>query len=104
MFCWYGLRLNSNPDLLTTKIIDQQIIGPQFWGASAFPVKEVDVAKSRRRGWIQTLVGKHRLRSIEGKGLFWFDDFVYGKGQFDRFLEIIGQLQNASAAQRQDDN
>jgi hypothetical protein len=34
--------------------------------------------------------------------LFWFDDFAYGKGQFDRLLEIISQLQNTSAAQLED--
>ncbi|MFN8597646.1 MAG: hypothetical protein U0559_15865 [Anaerolineae bacterium] len=103
MFCWYGFRLNSNPNLLTIEITDQQIIGPQFWGASTVPVKEVDVAKSRRRGWIQSLLGRHWLRSVEDKGLFWFDDFVYGKGQFDRLLEIICQLQTVSVAQLQDD-
>ena len=93
MFCWYGFRLNSNPKLLTIEITDQQIIGPQSWQSIAVPVKEIDIAKSRQRGWIQTLLGRHRLRSMAGKGLFWFDDFVYGKGQFDRLLEIISRLQ-----------
>lgn len=103
LFVWYGFRLNSNPNLLTIEITDQQIIGPQFWETRAVPVNEVDVAKSRRRGWLQTLVGRHWLRSSEGNGLFWIDDFVYGKGQFDRCLEIISQLQTVAAAQLQDD-
>lgn len=100
-FFWYSFPLNSNPNLYTIEITDQQIIGPQSWQSIAVPVKEIDIAKSRQRGWIQTLVGRHRLRSIEGKGLFWFDDFVYGKGQFDRLLEIIGRLQNDATAQPQ---
>ncbi len=99
MFFWYGFLLNSNPNLLTIEITDQQIIGPMFWGSRTVLAKEVDVAQSRQRGWIQTLLGRHRLRSIEGKGLFWFDDFVYGKGQFDRLLEVIRKLQNESATQ-----
>jgi hypothetical protein len=102
MYYWYSFRFDSNPNLYTLEITDQQIVGPMFWGPRAVPVKEVDVAKSRRRSWAQTLLGRRRLRSLEGKGLFWFDDFVYGKGQFDHLLEIISQLQNASATQPQD--
>jgi hypothetical protein len=99
----FGIALVFDPDFYTMKITDQQTIRSQFGRWSIIvPVKEVDVAKSRRRTWILTLLGWHRLRSIEGKGLFWFDDFAYGKGQFDYLLEIISQLQNAPAAQLED--
>ena len=102
MFWLYSLPLNSNPNFYTIEITDQQIVGPQSWRSITVPVNEVDVARSRRRGWFQALLGRRRLRSTEGKGLFWFDDFAYGKGQFDRLLEVINQLQTASTAQPQD--
>jgi hypothetical protein len=99
----YGVALVFDPDSYTMKITDQQITGGQDgWRSIDVPVEEIDVAKSRQRSWRETRLGLHWLRSLEGKRLFWFDDFVYGKGQFDRLLEIISQLQTASAAQLED--
>jgi hypothetical protein len=99
ILAWYLFPLSSNPNLYTIEITDQQIIVPMTWRLAVVPVKEVDITKSHRRSWRETRLGLHWFRSLEGKRLFWFDDFVYGKGQFDRLLEIISQLQNASATQ-----
>ncbi len=103
LYCFFRflLPLISAPHFFTIEVSDQQIIGPYIWSPITVPLKEVDIAKSCRRSWIQALNGYHSLRFLDGRGI-WFDDYAYGKGQFDRLLEIISQLQNASATQLQD--
>ena len=94
--------IGFDPELHRITISGQEVSGPTIRRRRAtLTISKIDLAKSYRQDWRDTVLNSHWLYSTEGETIIVRGD-AYAKGAFDQMLKIIGDLQNKSAAQVQE--
>lgn len=97
---WILIFFAVGPDskLHRITISGQELSGPTVKRRRAtLTISKIDLAKSYRQDWRDTLFNSHWFYSTEGETIIVRGD-AYAKGAFDQMLKIIGDLQNESAA------
>ena len=93
--------IGFDPEVHRITISDQELSGPTVKRRRAtFTIGKIDLAKSYRQDWRDTVLNSHWFYSTEGEMIIVRGD-AYAKGAFDQMLKIIGDLQKETAAQSQ---
>ena len=94
--------VGPDPNLHRITISNQELSGPTVRRRRAtLTIGKIDLAKSYRQDWRDTVLNSHWFYSTEGETIVVRGD-AYPKGTFDQMLKLIGDLQNKSAAQVQE--